>query len=433
MDLSLKLKRLGINTAFDPLILNSIYLFGVLLVGSVFGFIAWTITARYYLPENVGLATSVISVIQLISGLTNLGLGMGVIRFLKNTEKPVIMLNVAFTLTFFLTILVSVIFISGLDIWLPSLVILKNRWDYALFFVAYTIATGLTILIQMVFQACRKSVYAFLQVLLANILRIIFTLLFIPFGAFGIINAIGISTIVGLILGLLLFLPRVIHNYHFRFSWSKSVLGLLMPYSIGIHFSGYLYQIPILLSPIAVLEVMGTKASANTYIGWMIGTMISSPGQALAGSSFAEASFNPIALTRITIKAAKIALLVTLPIAIFFGMSGPSIMNIFGKSYSQGTLDLLIWLAIAAPFLALNKIYISVIQINKGIRRLLGISILSTLIFSVVFYASIHSLGLRSIGLGWLFSQLIICSFFISNLIKVVLRNKKSSWMYEYQ
>ena len=61
----------------DSLLVNSFFLFAILMFSSGFGFLVWLAASRLYLPEEVGLATTVISTSQFLTGLAGLGLGWG--------------------------------------------------------------------------------------------------------------------------------------------------------------------------------------------------------------------------------------------------------------------------------------------------------------------------------------------------------------------
>jgi len=66
--------------ANDSLYKNSIYLMLSTAVMAFFGFFFWIINARLFKPEQVGIATTLISVLTLISTFSILGLGNSLIN-----------------------------------------------------------------------------------------------------------------------------------------------------------------------------------------------------------------------------------------------------------------------------------------------------------------------------------------------------------------
>ncbi len=83
----------------DPLFKNSYFIMLTSASISIFGFIFWIIVARFYTPHDVGLATAIFSMAQLIGVFSGLGLGFGLIRYLAKREDKQEMINSC--LTFF--------------------------------------------------------------------------------------------------------------------------------------------------------------------------------------------------------------------------------------------------------------------------------------------------------------------------------------------
>jgi O-antigen/teichoic acid export membrane protein len=73
--------------ANDSLYRNSIYLMLSTGVMAVFGFFFWIINARLYSAEQVGIGTTLISIITLISSFSLLGLKNSLIKYLPTSDK----------------------------------------------------------------------------------------------------------------------------------------------------------------------------------------------------------------------------------------------------------------------------------------------------------------------------------------------------------
>ena len=71
----------------DSLYKNSIYLMLSTGVMAVFGFFFWMINARLYSAEQVGIGTTLISIMTLISSFSLLGLGNSLIKYLSTSDK----------------------------------------------------------------------------------------------------------------------------------------------------------------------------------------------------------------------------------------------------------------------------------------------------------------------------------------------------------
>ena len=107
----------------QPLFANAGYLTGVNLVAGLAGFLFWSLAARLYQPQEVGVASAIISAVVLLAGVASLGVGAGLIRFLPEARRPRRLLNSAFTLTTLAALLVAGVYLAGLPLWSPSLAV----------------------------------------------------------------------------------------------------------------------------------------------------------------------------------------------------------------------------------------------------------------------------------------------------------------------
>ena len=84
--------------ANDSLYKNSIYLMLSTGLMAVFGFLFWIINAHLYPAEQVGIRTTLISIMTLISKFSILGLGNGLIGYLPTSERKNEKINTSFVL-----------------------------------------------------------------------------------------------------------------------------------------------------------------------------------------------------------------------------------------------------------------------------------------------------------------------------------------------
>jgi O-antigen/teichoic acid export membrane protein len=402
----------------DRLLLNAGYLLGVTLVGTATGFIFWALAARLYEAQQVGLAASVISIVQLLAGIASMGLGVGLVRFLPESDDPNKLLNVAFTLTTILSLLCGSVYLVGVGRWSPSLQVLLSRPNFAIGFLGFLVITGIGVLLPLAFLAHRKAKYALWQVLILNGVRLALVVALAKAGAFGIVTALVIGIAAADVASLLIFLPRLGRHYQVRPDLSIRLLRQLVPYSIGNYTSDLFYRAPILLASPLALERFGSEASAHAYVAWMIGSLLASPGVALAQSAIAEGSHTPSDLRRILLRAVRYALGVTIPLALVVGVGARWILGVFGASYADEAVPLLRWLALAAPLATIVILYFSALRIRKRLFELLvlsamvgGITLLGPLLYAEKF-------NLSSMGIGWLAAQAGVVSVVAFQLLR---------------
>ena len=282
----------------QPLFANAGYLWGVTLVGALTGFFFWGLAARFYTPEEVGIASAIISAVALLAGIAGLGVGMGLVRFLPAAPHPRRLLNSALTFIALAALLVAAVYLAGLDLWSPSLSLLRGSALTVAAFLAFAVAQTLGTVLQSAFVARRRAGYALAQTAIANGGRLLLVVPLAGMAAAGLAGSVALAVVLAVTLSLALFLPRVEPGYRPRPRFHRPDLAAILPYSAGNYLAQLLAQTSLALLPLLVLELLGPAPAGYFYIAWMLGSMLASPGVALATSAFAEGSNAPGSLVR---------------------------------------------------------------------------------------------------------------------------------------
>jgi O-antigen/teichoic acid export membrane protein len=119
-------------------------------------------------------------------------------------------------------------------------------------------------------------------------------------------------------------------------------------------------------------------------------------------------------------KSIKFILVLLIPAILIIFIFADKLLLLFGSSYSENATTLLLTLAIASIPLAFNTIYITLKNIRKEVGAVVmvnGLIALSTLGLS---YLLIGKVGLIGVGIGWIFSNVIVAMligvrFFLKN------------------
>ncbi|RLC81064.1 MAG: hypothetical protein DRJ03_09950 [Chloroflexi bacterium] len=415
----------GMTLLRQPLFANAGYLLGINLVGALVGFVFWGLAARLYRPEDVGMASAVISAVALVSGIAGLGVGTGVVRFLPQARSPKHFLNTAFTFNVVTAILVGGVFLAGLSLWFPSLMVLRQNMLYSTGFLAYTAATTLGAVVQMTFVARRQAVYALIQTCVVNGGRLLLVLVLVGLGAAGLVGSVAVATVLAILFSLFGLLSRVESGYRLRPDFSWPDLATIIPYSVGNYVAGLLTQTLQTLVPIIVLEILGPASSGYTYIAWMLGSLLASPGMSLAGSAFAEGSNTPHRLTGILTRSVALALSLTLPGAVVLGVAAPWVLLLFGPSYAQEASGLLRWLSVAAPLVVLTGLYFTYLRVQKRIGRLVVLSTTMAVVTLGVAVSLMPRLGIAASGVGWLVGNGLVAVIALGSVWSGVFRGRE--------
>lgn len=399
----------GVGQLRDSLVINAGYIFGMSAASALAGFVFWNLAARLYSLEEVGVASAVISIARLLSDIAGLGLGVGLVRYLSDARDAERMLNTAITIVAITSVLIGGLYLVGMKIWFPALAIIRGSLAFLIVFSVFITAASVGGLAKMAFVGLRKAKYAFWQVVTTNGVRLglIGGLTFA--GAIGIVFSLALALVAGSVIGLLVFVPRLLKGYRLRARWSGPIAKRLVPYSAGNYLADVLYSVPIQLASPLALELIGKASSAQAYIAWMLGAMISSPGLALAGSAFAEGAHAPGELRAILSKAARYAVGITVPAALFVIVAAPWILSLFGEGYVvEESTALLRLLAIAAPLVVINGLYFSALRVRKRIGELVLLSGVTVALYLAIVVPTIQQLGLVATGIGWLGSQILV-------------------------
>jgi O-antigen/teichoic acid export membrane protein len=402
----------------QSLFANAGYLLGINLVGSLVGFVFWGLAARLYRAEEVGMASAVLSAAALVSGIAGLGMGNGLVRFLPKAQSPHSLLNTTFTFNAVVATLVGAVFLVGLPLWSPTLVVLWEDVLYTVGFLIYTIAVTLTAVVKMAFVARRQAFYALAQTCVANGVRLLLVAMLAGLRTVGLVGSVVLAVVLALIISLLGFLPRVERGYwpHPSVSWSKFVA--IIPYSIGNYVAGLLGQVSQTVLPLMILEALGPASSGHAYVALMLGSLSTSPGMALAGSAFAEGSNAPDKLVSILTKAAALSLALTIPIAVLLGIGAPWFLLIFGPSYAQEASGLLRWLALGTPLVALNWLYFTYLRVKKQIGRLIVLSSVVAVATLGIAGVLMPRIGVAAVGMGLLVGNGVVTAIALGRMVR---------------
>jgi O-antigen/teichoic acid export membrane protein len=385
----------------QPFVANAGYLLGVDLVASLVGFVFWGLAARLYQPEDVGIASAVLSATVFISGIASFGVGTSLVRFLPDVSAPNRLLNAAFVLNTVASILTGGVFLSGLSLWSPSLIALRQNTFYIVGFLSLVTASTLGTTVRMAFLARRQAFYALLHTCVINVIRLLLVVVFADLGAAGVVGAATIAVVGAVVLSLFGFLPRVEAGYHPRLDFCWSSLVAIIPYSAGNYIAGLLTQTLQMLLPLVILEMLGPVSSGHGYIAWMLGSLLASPGMAVAGSAFAEGSNSPHRLAAILLRAFALGILLTVPGTLILGVAAPWVLLLFGSAYAREAVGLLRWLAAAAPMTVLAGLYFTCLRVQKRVGRLVLLSGFVALVTLGVAIRFMPHLGVAASGIGW--------------------------------
>lgn len=390
----------------EPLYKNSLYLMLTMISGTGSGFIFWLIAAKYYNPEDIGLAVATISAINLLSIFTRFGFEIGIIRYLPHENNKSSMINSCISTIILFSILVGFIFICGLDVFSPKLLFLRDSMYLIFLFVIFTVSSSLFPLQNNIYVAFRNTKYSFYQSLIC-MSRILALPILVSIGFFGVYLAYGFGILTSVIFGIF-FINKVYPSYRLYPYVENSILNKMIHFSFGNYIAIILETLPNFLLPILIVNSLGAEINAYYYIAWSFSGILLMVPKATATSLFAEGLYSKRDLFTNTMKTLRFAFILIVPMILGIFLFGDYMLSVFGREYSEYAFGMLKMFSLASLSNSLNIIYISIKRVNKEINSVIFINFILAFFTIIGGYFLMNRIGLIGIGVAWLLANLFV-------------------------
>jgi len=389
----------------DSLYRNSIYLMGSTFIGAFFGFFFWFVITKIFPPDQIGLATVLISSVTLLSGFSLLGLNLGIVRYLPKSNVKHKQINTVITVVLLSSLFITIVYLLGLDWFAPNLAIIKqNLWTLILF-VFIVVFFSMESIYSNVFVALRNSKFVFYKSIITNLFKILSPFILLSFGAYGIFISSTFGPVITFFISL--FILYKFLKYKFSFYINKQILSQMFKLSLGNYVASFAARLPLNLLPIMITNTLGAKEAAFYYIDASIIVLLNSIQSSIGQSLFAEGSNNDMNLKEYVFKAIKFNLLILLPAILVFVFLGNYILLFFGKQYSDEGFSLLRLLAISVIFTSINGLLSAILNVKGKVNLILMMCIIGPAILLSLIYFFLPY-GLISLGYAWLIGEAII-------------------------
>ncbi len=398
------------NIVNDRMYGSSLWLIADSAMLTVFGFFFWTINARLFSSEDVGLASALIAAAELLVTISLLGFDIALIKYLPSFKKRNLILNSMFSLAGIAAFLVSLIFVLKIDIFSPKLNLLKNS-AFAVSFVVFIVFNLLSVLLGSVFIGLKKPKFTFIQDAVFSTLKLAFPFAFVFLGAYGIFSSWMVSIAISFIVGLLIL------RHMPKFEIHKKTLKKIFKFSFVNYLSNFLSRAPKLVLPLMIANLVSSRSTAYFYIAWMISSVLFIIPFSASRSLLALDPRNKKGL-RINIrKSFKFTFCLLVPSMIIAVLLSKHLLLLFGKEYSENAFRLLQILALSSLPYAINIIYISIKNVQNRMNAVFGMNLFiaaGTLVSSYF----LMGYGIAMIGLSWLAVQIIAAVYSAAGLIR---------------
>lgn len=381
-------------------------------ITSALGLLYWTIAARVYEADEVGLNSMAISIMIFLSGVAQFNLQEAMIRFIPRAgARTLRMALYAYGIVLVLSLLVGVIFCLGIPLWAPSLSFLITSPSAILWFALAMVLWGIFVLEDSILIGLRQALYIPIENAVFSVVKI----------------------------GALLLLAGLLPHTGIFISWTASVILVIVPvnwlifrhlipkhvksvksplpsipvrevvkYVAANYLAALLSGISSAALPIIITEISGAEANAYFYLAWVIAGALQIIAANMSTSLTVEATLASEPHEAIRRRALIGIARIVIPLVVLIVLGAPLILQIVGQDYvEQGTL-LLQLLALAAIPNLFNMVYVGMARAqnrNWSIVGVYGANALIVLGLSVLF---LPRFGITGIGLAWVISQTLI-------------------------
>lgn len=392
---------------------NSLFLIASNGFLAIMGFLFWILAARIYSTYDIGIATSVLSLSNLLSTIALLGFNASILRFLPVSTHKDDDVNSTILLTSLISGLLAIIVILFIRNFSPTLQFLRTNYLYFAIFILCTVFAGLNQMVESILTAFRSSKHVFFKNILFGSVKLIPLYLLVFLSGFGLFSSYYIGLIISVLYALLIITKKNAITYQLKLS-TKAIKKMAY-LSFGLYISGFATVAPSFVLPLLITNILGPRHTAYYYIAATTNNVLNLIPQVIAQNLLVEGAYKESKLKIYVIKAFQLIALIIIPAITIMFLFGNHILLVFGRQYSHEGFELLKLLSLSVILVGVNSVLNIILTIKHRIKFIIITSIFCTLLNIGISYYLLH-LGLRAIGYATIISQLLLFILYIFNI-----------------
>jgi len=383
-------------------------------ITSLLGLLYWTIAARSYETDNVGLNSTAISAMIFLSGIAQFNLQETMIRFIPQAGTRTLRLVVTtYGIVIALSVIAGLIFCIGISIWAPALSFLTESAASVVWFVCALILWGVFVIQDSVLIGLRQALWIPFENAIFSVSKIILLLLLassFPQDGIFISWTIAVAAII-LPINYIIF-RRLIPRYIAQAQPPSMDFSLrhLSKYVASNYVAALLSNMSSALLPILIVQLAGPTANAHFYLAWIVASSLQIVTANMATSMTVEGAMNQASLEenkrRATIGIARLVIPASALLIVF----APLILQVMGPSYAEESTGLMQLLALAALPNIYNMLYVGLARIQNRMRGVVGVYAANAIMVLGLSITFLPHYGITGVGLAWVISQTTIAA-----------------------
>jgi SAM-dependent methyltransferase/O-antigen/teichoic acid export membrane protein len=381
-------------------------------IPAALGYIFWVLVARLMNGEQVGIASTLLSVTAFLTLLSGLDLGTVLIRYLPLESAPTRLINTAIWLRAGFAVIASVIFLIGLPLWSPAQLFLSESLLAALLFVVANILQSINEFVVHIFVAIRQSRLAMLKNAYVALVRfplvVIAVLCVQGFDGVGVYATVVLGVLLVLVFVLWRMLPVASLGYRFGLEFDLSQVRKLVRFSTVNFVAELALQTPLLLLPVIIANQLGNEESGIAYVVMMISSLVAILPQGMARSLLSEGSRSQSRLRLNIIRVLALSILLELVFIASILLCGRLLLSVtFGSMYASHGMGFLMLSTASVVPMTVVLVYFSLQRIRNHVAALalVGGSVCAASLIAIVLLTPTYKL--TGVGIGLLVGQLV--------------------------
>jgi O-antigen/teichoic acid export membrane protein len=191
-------------------------------------------------------------------------------------------------------------------------------------------------------------------------------------------------------------------------------------FSITNYLCSGLFNATLSLIPIIVINTLGARANAYSYVGWGAAAPLLAVTTAVATSLFAEGTHKEEALASNVTRSFKMAFCLLLPAVMAILLGGDKLLLLFGKDYSQETTSVLRVVATSALPTIVTAIYLGIAQVQHRLKPLVLVPAAMAVGTLVLSDALAKPLGILGPAVGWTAMHGVVALAVLPSILKII-------------
>lgn len=383
----------------NSLLKNSINLMLSAGVTAIFGFVFWTLIARSFSAESVGLATTLLSMCSLISLLGLVGFDTVFIRFLPNSKQQSEQINNGMITSAVVSAVIAGIFCVIIPFVSPKLGFVDRNAMFVLDFVVVSVLTTWNTLTNAALIAFRRTSLVVIINILFSALKMSLPFLIHHGGPMTIFVFTGAAQLLNVILSVL----AMMHYFHYRpaLKLHVSLLKEIRKYGLAVYLGQILNLLPDSFLPIIVVNELGAVAAAYFYIAMTIANLLYTVSFSTAQALLAEAAYDRRHVLEHLRRGLKFSSLLLVPMIAVVFIFCPYILSLFGHQYSVGSVGVLRLLSLSGLGVMVGALLNFVFKQAGKLKAMLTTTAINSVLTVALSLLFVRSFGLD--GIGWAF------------------------------